>query len=191
MEYRKNLPWSYRTVWWCRNRRMFPGLSNFKRCSLSMLLFAKCKIWRLIRKSCVSSRGCNVTPESFNIHPELFNDTYCTVIHVACLISWIVTQTCILPSQPTPVTLPENLISLLQPLYDTNSKAPSERQHTVLSRTTECETTYVRVGLVTGCIGQLQLLITIHYGAIDNSHIRQFITSRTESSRSIISSSVL
>jgi hypothetical protein len=49
----------------------------------------------------------------------------------------------------------------------------------------------VEIGLVTEFIGHSQLLITIQYGAIANSHTLQFTTALTESSRPAISSPLL
>jgi hypothetical protein len=48
----------------------------------------------------------------------------------------------------------------------------------------------VRFGLVTGFVGHLQLVIKIHYGAMDNSNILQFTSAANEPSRSAVSSPV-
>jgi hypothetical protein len=45
--------------------------------------------------------------------------------------------------------------------------------------------------LVTGFIGHLQLVIIIHYCTVATSHILQFTTARTDSSRSIVSPPVV
>jgi hypothetical protein len=50
---------------------------------------------------------------------------------------------------------------------------------------------YTGFGLLVGFVDHLQIVTTINYSAISNSHILQFTTARTESSHSALSSPVV